>query len=506
MNRTLIYARVSTEDQAEKYGLSSQIRACQEFAKGRLDVIGTITDDGISGVILDRPGLDKVRSMVRAGEVDTVLMFDADRLSRELAHLLILKPEIEKKARLEFVAAKFEDSPSGRLFFGIRGVIAQYEREQTRERTMRGKRERARSGLIVGGRVAYGYLYSIGVLSEDTGRAHTVRRIFALYDSGCSIRAIASRLREDGVPTYTGRKWGKSSVSRILQNETYAGVAHYGTHRRAGGNVRVLATSERIPVTVPALISREQWQRVQTRMGENAQVGRPTTTLLLRGILHCGACGRRMHGETGRKGKSYRCAGRDRLRTLAEPCTIHASAPAIDSAAWAAIRRIFTDAEYLRGLLRSREESLKAFDPAALDELRKRALKLKRKEETILSLMLDPDLTDRRSELKREYRAAADECRQVEAEIAAIEKANQAGRTSAEWLVAQLAEIREFVADLRDAALRQEFVRGLLQKAELIGDEIRMVLFIAAKSATTSTHCDQLPDGIQVVVTARVAA
>jgi DNA invertase Pin-like site-specific DNA recombinase len=54
---------------------------------------------------------------------------------------------------------KFEDWPSGRLFFGIRGVIAEYERELTRELTMRGRRERARTGLVVGGRVAYGYRY-----------------------------------------------------------------------------------------------------------------------------------------------------------------------------------------------------------------------------------------------------------------------------------------------------------------------------------------------------------
>src|SRR3954464_7880924 len=105
--RTIIYARVSTEDQVERYGLPSQLRACRDFAAANgFDVIEEICDEGISGVILDRPGLARVRQLVRDGAVDVVVMFDADRLSRELGHLLILKPEIDKRARLEFVAAK----------------------------------------------------------------------------------------------------------------------------------------------------------------------------------------------------------------------------------------------------------------------------------------------------------------------------------------------------------------------------------------------------------------
>jgi len=129
--KALIYARVSTEDQLEKYGLPSQLRACRDYAASKeFSVIEEITDDGISGTILARPGLDRVRSLVRDAAADVVLMFDVDRLSRELAHLLIVKPEIEKKAKLEFVNAKFEDSPSGRLFFGIRGVIAQVHQFQ----------------------------------------------------------------------------------------------------------------------------------------------------------------------------------------------------------------------------------------------------------------------------------------------------------------------------------------------------------------------------------------
>jgi site-specific DNA recombinase len=322
MNRTAIYGRVSTEDQVERFGLPTQIRACREYAdRNGLDVVAEITDDGISGTILDRPGFERLRRMARDREVGTVLMLDVDRLSRELSHLLILKPEIERHARLEFVTSKFEDSPSGRMFFGMRGVIAQYESELTRERTMRGRKERARSGLIVGGRVPYGYRYNDGKLVEDPDRAPIARRIFEDYEAGISMRGIAARLRESGALTWANTdRWGKSSVQRILLNETYAGVAHYGTHRREGKLLRLRDAAERIAVHVPALVSRDQWERVQTKLSANPYVGRPSLNFLLRGILFCAKCGRKMSGENSRKCRAYRCTGRDRLRVQGEVC------------------------------------------------------------------------------------------------------------------------------------------------------------------------------------------
>lgn len=485
MNRAIIYARVSTEDQAEKYGIATQLRACLEYAKGKLDVIAEITDDGISGVIMDRPGLNRVRRMVQEGLVDVVLMLDADRLSRELAHLLILKPEIERKARLEFVTAKFEDSPSGRMFFGIRGVIAQYERELTRERTMRGKKERAREGLLGGGRVAYGYKYSDGLLTEDPERAATVRQIFALYDSGRSIRFVASWLRENGVPTYGHSKWGKSSVRRILGNETYAGVAHYGTHRREGKVLRLRDVSERIPISVPALVGRDQWERVQGRLASNPMVGRPSVSFLLRGLLFCAKCGRRMCGQESRD-RSYRCSGRDRLRLAGDACLNRANAKVLDSIVWDNLRRLFSSGDALRSMIRAHEQGLRKDDPGQISDLRKRAGKLRRKEEAALSAMLDPDLADARERLKREYKTAADERRRIEAELSALEKAKVTPIDAGNWIDQTVLKIKNLISDLTDAAARQQFVRGVLNRAEFNGEEIRMAFLITPKLATTS--------------------
>ncbi len=493
MTRAIIYARVSTEDQVEKYGLPVQLRACRDrAASGDLNIVEEITDDGVSGTIMERPGLNRLRQMVRSGSADVVLMLDVDRLSRELAHLLILKPEIERHARLEFVTAKFEDSPSGRMFFGIRGAIAQYERELTRERTMRGKRERARAGLIVGGRTAYGYTYAGGILHEDMERAPVVRRIFDSYDAGMSLRGITFALRTDGVPTWSGRKWGKSSVRRILANETYAGIAYYGAHRREGTVLRLREPSERIALATPALVSREQWERVQARLASNPMAGRPSTGFLLRGLLRCALCGRKMYGQRGRNERSYRCEGRDRLRHAENLCRNHVQAGRLDSAAWRAIVRTFADTSALQGAIAKREIELRA-PGVNLDDLRQRIVRLKRKEDAALNAMLDPDLAAARSAIKAEYKASSQERRRLEADLAAYEAADRRRLPSSEWIEDTAATIRIFVVEMTEAAMRQQFVQRLVSRAEWDGEEIRMSCFVDAKLATTSTHCGCLP-------------
>ena len=484
MERTIIYARVSTEDQVEKYGLPIQLRACREFAASRGSVvIGEICDEGISGATLDRPGLEQVRKFVRDRGVDVVLMFDVDRFSRELAHLLILKPEIEKHARLEFVNANFEDSPSGRLFFGIRGVIAQYERELTRERTMRGRRERARAGLVVGGRVAYGYRYDAGRLAIEPDRAEVAREIFRRYNSGASMREIAHYLRSCGAPTWSGRQWGHSSVRRILTNETYAGTAYFGTHRREGKLLRVREPSERIALSVTPLVDRATWGRVQARMADNPKVGRPSDAYLLRGVLYC-SCGRRMYGERSRKNYAYRCGGRDALRLGGAPCRCSVSVRELDAVVWRTIAETLMDPTFARNLIARHAE--RETDAEKLDKLRASLRKIKGREDAAVAAMLDPDLAPARPKFKAAYQKAQAERLRVEAELTQIEAAAQHAKTGREWIDESVSLLREYLPTRTTTEQRREFLAGLLSRAEWDGSELSMDCSIGVKLVTTS--------------------
>src|SRR5215813_7161777 len=100
MIRAALYCRVSTEDQVEKFGLSSQLHELRALAERKgytIPARAEFTDDGYSGATLERPALTRLRDAVRAGAFDVVLIYDPDRLSRHLAHQLLLLEEIENQ-------------------------------------------------------------------------------------------------------------------------------------------------------------------------------------------------------------------------------------------------------------------------------------------------------------------------------------------------------------------------------------------------------------------------
>src|SRR5258708_27613523 len=213
--RCVLYARVSLEEQAEQFGLPSQLRALRERATASGYNLGDpIVDEGYSGADLARPGLGKIREMVRARTVDVVVVHDPDRLSRKLAHQAILLEEFERAGvRLEFITMPPADTPEAKMLLGVKSMFAEYEREKIRERTLRGRREKARQGFIVGGRVAFGYRYlgkadgKRGELVVDEQQAVIVEEIFRWAADGVSVRGIVARLNEMGVQPSIVERW-----------------------------------------------------------------------------------------------------------------------------------------------------------------------------------------------------------------------------------------------------------------------------------------------------------
>ena len=122
---------------------------------------------------------------MRAGSVEAVVVYAADRLSRDSTALKLLKRELEKRVQLEFATATYESSASGDLFFGTSAEFAEYERRVIRERTMRGKQERARKGLFSGGCTPFGYTYTEGKLIPENSQAEIIREIFPCTTPPC---------------------------------------------------------------------------------------------------------------------------------------------------------------------------------------------------------------------------------------------------------------------------------------------------------------------------------
>ena len=222
MERAVAYSRVSTDAQ-ERDGtsLDTQDRACLEYAGERGWSVLESIRDAASGFTLDRPGIERLRVLLRQGAVDVVVAYAVDRLSRNQNHIGVLFDEVEQAgARLEFVTEKFEDTAIGRFILAARAFIAEVEREKIAERTMRGKVERARSGRLPQGtgKGCYGYVYdpNTGKRAIVPAQANVVSRIYGEFVSGTPIVRIANDLNDEGVPAFGGGNWHSATVYHTL--------------------------------------------------------------------------------------------------------------------------------------------------------------------------------------------------------------------------------------------------------------------------------------------------
>lgn len=153
MRKLAIYSRTSTDHQGK--GLEAQQRALHDYLKykGVSDYL-EFSDDGVSGAKKSRPGFDKLMAAVRAGQVETVLVYSFSRFARNTKHLLDSLEEFDK-LKVAFVSLSENidtTTPGGRLVFTIFAALAQFEREQIVERVKNGLRNARAKGKILGRR------------------------------------------------------------------------------------------------------------------------------------------------------------------------------------------------------------------------------------------------------------------------------------------------------------------------------------------------------------------
>src|SRR5580658_2930493 len=159
-----IYARVSSDRQKENHTIASQTAALIEYAqKNRYSVPPewVFQDEGYSGAILVRPGLERLRDLAAEGQISAVLIYSPDRLSRKYAYQVLLAEELSRSGvELFYVKSPAGATPEDQLVVQFQGMIAEYERAQIAERSRRGKRHKAQQGTVnVLSGAPYGYRY-----------------------------------------------------------------------------------------------------------------------------------------------------------------------------------------------------------------------------------------------------------------------------------------------------------------------------------------------------------
>lgn len=368
-----LYARVSTKNQQKHGTIASQIEALRSYAKTQDIEIAedyVCQDEGYSGALLARPGLDRLRDGAQAGAFDALVVLSPDRLSRKYAYLILILEEFERYGvRVTFLEQPPAHDPHSALLVQIQGAVAEYERTKLAERYRRGKLYRARQGEIFWNSIPYGYRHvprRDGVPAHvviDEVQADVVRTLFAWHAyEGMTIRQIAKRLTREGYPPpKAGPQWGETTVHRILRREAYLGTLHYNQSAwssvpvTGGGSARqkkgLRPASEWIAISIPPLIERETFERSQARHGPNQQFSPRNLReerWLLRRLVRCEKCGLKcVCVAPSPSVPYYRCGKQIRLtdRVPCRPNHIHAEP--LDELVWQELRRHLLEPELL---------------------------------------------------------------------------------------------------------------------------------------------------------------
>ena len=506
-----IYARVSSDRQKENHTIASQTAALIEYAQTHGYTVPpewVFQDEGYSGAILVRPGLEALRDLAAEGQIAAALIYSPDRLSRKYAYQVLLSEELSRcGVELIFLKSPAGATPEDQLLVQFQGMIAEYERAQIAERCRRGKRHMAqRGGVNVLSGAPYGYGY---VKKSETAaafyeivesEAKVVRMVYEIYtQQGLSINAIARLLNEREIPTRTGQsRWERSTVWAILRNPAYRGAACYGKtelrprqritrplRQRKGIPSRDSANHERpraewIEIPVPALVSEEMFALAQEQLEKNKKHSprRTTEMTLLQGMLVCEQCGYALYRCSTRTRKHtlhyYRCLGSDGYRRLrGAVCTNRPiRQDYLDPFVWNEVIRLLEDPALIQGEIDRRRAVARNTAPfrKRQDELRREQVRIEKNSERLVTayqegLVTLPQLRQRMPALQKQAQAIASELQSLE--MAAVDEARYL------QLAESLAGFRNKLrcrADTLDIAVRQQILR-LVVKEILVGTD-----------------------------------
>lgn len=331
-----IYTRKSTSAGLEKdfNSLDAQREACEAYIKTRVHegwelLLEPFDDGGYTGANTERPGFQKLMSWVGRKQVDVVVVYKVDRLSRSLVDFAQVLDQFNKHD-VGFVSVTQHFSttdPVGRLTMNMLMSFAEFEREMITERIRDKVRAARRKGQWTAGHAPLGYRSEKSRLLIHEEEAPWVRQVFDWYVEGVSALKISQRLNAAGLPLKTARTarlnpWTKDLVLRILRNRLYVG--------------ELSCQGEFVVAEHTGLIDQITFDQVQHMLEPKVRRTRQecrNPIYLVRGALKCGICGYQMTSastfRSGRLHRYYRCSTRDKQGKAVCP-TVQMPADAIE--------------------------------------------------------------------------------------------------------------------------------------------------------------------------------
>lgn len=252
--KALAYVRVSTDEQADAgYGLEAQEHAIRAFAESQgYELVDVIADPGVSGSTrpADRPGFMRVVDLANEQVFSILIVWKFDRLARSLEYAVTTVNTLQEQygVVLRSVTEPIDTAtPMGQTIFALLAGFAAQERMAITQRTLSGKREKAKRGGFVGGAAPLGYRRDReGGLVIDDEEARVVRWIHGLRESGHTLQAIADVMNRENIPTKRGRRWYPGTVRYVLDNPKYEGNVEY--YFRWDGEEHILQRGQHEPI------------------------------------------------------------------------------------------------------------------------------------------------------------------------------------------------------------------------------------------------------------------
>ncbi|MGO4890340.1 recombinase family protein, partial [Anaerobacillus sp. MEB173] len=321
--RCAIYIRVSTDEQAnEGFSIPAQKERLRAFCKSQgWKIAGEYIEEGWSAKDLNRPQVQTLLKDIKTENIDIILVYRLDRLTRSVLDLYKLLDTFEKHGCHFKSATEIYDTStaSGRLFLTLIASLAQWERENLAERVKFGTRQMVEQGIRPGSPRPYGYDYKDGKLVVNKNEAKWVKWIFEKYIS-TGAETIAKELNQMGIRNKKGDHWSGSSIRYILDNPLYAGFLRWD-YRGISGGKRVFndepILTELQQEDFKPIITKEVYEQTRSLLKERHKNKiRSTTHYPFSTILRCSECGHKYIGRTeirqpgNRKYRSYSCSGR----------------------------------------------------------------------------------------------------------------------------------------------------------------------------------------------------
>jgi site-specific DNA recombinase len=517
------YARVSSEQQAKRGTIESQISALMErIAADGEQIVEDMRfiDAGISGATLIRPQLERLRDRAALGLVDRLYILSPDRLSRKFAHQALLMEELSAcGVQVVFLNHAIGVTPEESLLLQMQGMISEYERAKIMERNRRGKLHGAKRGSInVLSTAPYGYRYIRKQLDGapaqyviELPQAATVRTIFHWIGmERLTIGEVTRRLAAAGIPSATGKSyWDRSVVWGILKNPAYMGRAAFGKTKSRDHLIRVRTQrhsadvrknsystvrtdpSDWIEIPVPAIVSEALFQSVQEQLDENRKAARQRShgaVYLLQGLTVCGHCRYAYYGKKISKGAAkgnirhyayYRCIGTDAYRFGGERVCENKQirTDQLDDLVWQQVVELLANpgrlkTEYERRLNVLEENEKTNFDTAALD---RQKLQLEKAKSRLIDSYADGIIDKADFDPKvRQFKARLE---QIDHQIQESRRHN-AGQSELFLVINRLEEFASAVNDQLDTidfVTKREVILALVKRVEIHIDEILVV-------------------------------